>query len=538
MTARDNSQLITEQLEGYLSDASDSATLLTININNAVEELGEKNSRNSLLLFNNISNELSYAMLVFPNIDSIAYLDVTGTLHSTHHTAISRDEDSLLTSGMVAVLQETTGTDYWFNMNRRNYLVSDDSIPVLTLGKKIIEITSGKTLGYLFINISETKLSEGFINQDSHYMIIDDMDTIIASNDPDEILMSLDNHALRSELTVKNDIQKVITPANADRQLLSVSFINNSKWRLIGSADLAYLTRDLEQINLIILMMLGVILLVVIFSLNMLSSMLTRPIKDLTEDMKKVAGGDLDVVHNYDSADEIGTLTKGFNHMSGEIKELLLRVEAEQKKKREYELALIQEQIKPHFLYNCLDAIYALAMMGRQKDAAKTTKALADYYRLSLSKGQDVIPLKDELANVTNYLELQKIRYSDVFDYSIDVNPILLEERILKLSLQPIIENAIYHGLKPTEQMGYITIDSSIEEDFFYLRLTDNGQGIDKATMDTLLTVPSKEKHFGLYNVQDRLRLFFGPNYGLSISSTYGSGTTVTVKLPRNRGDI
>lgn len=530
MTANDNSQLIIEQVESYLDDASDSATLLTININNATNKY-ESGVNSALTLFNGISNELTYSLLVFPNLDSIAYIDVNGQLHTTDNR-LSINRDKVMASQLVQDIESTTGTDLWFSMTMRDYLVTDASQPVLTLGKKIISINSGETLGYLFINIVEPKVSESFINQETHYFILDQEDTIIASNTPEELLMDRSNHALSEFLQTKEPYQSVIEPENQTTQLISVTMLNQNRWRLVGSADLAYLTSDLAQVNLYTIMLLAAIFIVIIFSLNLLSAMLTRPIKDLTLDMKKIADGDFDVVHNYDSSDEIGTLTKGFNHMSSEIKELLDRVQLEQKKKREYELALIQEQIKPHFLYNCLDAIYALSMMGRQKDAARTTKALADYYRLSLSKGHDIISLRDEIANVTNYLEIQKIRYADVFDYTIDISPSILDEKILKLTLQPIVENAIYHGLKPTEQMGHINLKSIIEEENLYIVVQDNGKGIEQDIMDTLLTKPSKEKHFALYNVQDRMQLFFGPEYGINISSFVGEGTTVTIKLP------
>lgn len=533
LSAKDNSTLISKRVEGHLIDATSSADLLVININNVMADMGAKTTKNALLMFNRLSNELTYATLVFPEIDSIAYLDISGTLHSTHQAAMAGDVPEILDSSMVTALEVTTGNDHWFPMARRSYLVADPDVPVVTLGKKVIDIVSGKTLGYLFINISAKRLSGEFANQDSHYLIIDAMDTIIASNMKEEWLTPLSAHPLAKEIHEKTDTQQVVPSPGGDKWVLSIYPINHGQWRLVSIADLAYLTRDLKAINLYIYLILGVMLVLLILSTTRLALMVTRPILDLTKDMDKVADGRFDVRHDYDSADEIGRLSQGFNHMSTQIQALLARVEVEQRKKREYELALIQEQIKPHFLYNCLDAIYALSMMGRQKDAARTTKSLADYYRLSLSNGQDIITLRDELVNVTNYLELQKIRYPEDFDFTVDVAPEFLDAKILKLTLQPIVENAIYHGLKPIDRMGHITIKAHVQETTLDILITDNGQGIDDTTLANLFTPPSKKKHFGLYNVHDRLKLFFGTDAGLLVTSTYGLGTEVTIKLPR-----
>jgi len=530
LSAKDSSQLLVNQMEGIIKDADDCATMLTLNINNVLSATHSSKTTFDLDTFNGISNELTYALLIFPDIDSIAYYDVDNRLH-TSHQSLDLNGHLIPDSTILKKLQETNGSQYWFTMSRRDFLVSNPTLPVLSVGKKVIDIQTGKTLGYLIINILETTLSQSFSDQMTHYNIVDQSGQIISSNQSNYVLTPFKNHTLNKYITGHEEVLKVIS-TNENRKLISVMNFNNNKWNLVSEVSLSYLTKDLKEINIIILVLLGFIALAEIFSSNLLSMIITKPIKGLTEHVKEIANGNFDVYNEIHSSDEIGVLADGFNHMSVEIKALLARVHQEQKKKRTYELALIQEQIKPHFLYNCLDAIYALTMMNRQKEAAKTTKALADYYRLSLSNGQDIITLRDELKNVTNYLELQKIRYSDVFDYVVDVEDRFLTLPILKLTLQPIVENSIYHGLKPLETKGHLQITSHPQKSFVELWIEDTGVGMDEETLKNLLNPSSRKQHFGLYNVYDRMKLFFGDAYGLSITSKTNEGTRVIITLP------
>ena len=527
----DHSNLIIQQLESYLGDASDSATMLTININNIIDKYEEEASNHSLALYNAISNELTYSTLIFPIIDHISYLDTQGVLHSTSQKILNKNQP-LLKTRLVTALEATTGPDYWFPMERRDYLTEDPAQPVVSLGKKVIDIQTGQTLGYLFINLNASTLSDVFKDQTTHFFILDESNRIIASADTYEILSPLDTTELNRYIPYGQKTLDVIQMADSDKMVVSRIPFTHNDWSLAGTVELKYLTEDLNNITLVIAAMLMVILIVVILSFRIISNIITQPIGELTRNTQLMADGNLQVRNPVNGTDEIGSLSTAFNDMTEKIHELLSKITMEQNQKREYELALIQEQIKPHFLYNCLDAIYALSMMGRQKDAAKTTKALADYYRLSLSKGQDIISLKDELSNVTNYLELQKIRYADVFDYEIHVNPKLLSQPILKLILQPLVENAIYHGLKPRDEKGFIRIYDIMDQTTYKLIVTDNGQGIPKDILDNLFTQPSNSQHFGLYNVRHRIQLFFGPEYGLKIMSQEGSGTTITLSFP------
>ena len=238
--------------------------------------------------------------------------------------------------------------------------------------------------------------------------------------------------------------------------------------------------------------------------------------------------------------DEIGTLGRIFNYMTQRNLELLKQVDDEAKKKREYELALIQEQVKPHFLYNTLDIIIMLIEMNRSKEAARVTQKLASFYKNSLSGSEDIVTLERELQITRDYLDLQTMRYGDKFKYKFEVPLDLYYISIPKMTLQPLVENAIYHGLKYKEDWGTITISGELLNNKAVLKVSDDGIGIDADKLKLMQgflssnEIPEDEdrKHFGVYSVDHRLRLYFGEEYGLNVESEFEKGTTFIICIP------
>ncbi len=530
-SAMDNSVLIINQVEDVLQDAENCANRLTININTVVQRyITDGTPTQRLSLYNALSNELSFSLLIFDGIDSIAFIDTNHSVYSTH-AQLHDNNQSAYDSSMMQQLEQTTGKNLWFEMEKRNYLTRDPSTPVLTLGKKVIQIKTGKTLGYLFVNLREDTLSTIFEHQYSTYSIVDDNQRVIASNLEDYLLKPVANSRVVSLLkTFKN--YSGIQHIDKRDMLLTILPFNTMQWKLIGTAMMSDMTKDLSQLTIIMILFIIAAIISQMLGSRLLSYVIITPLSQLAYGMKKIGQGSFDITFKVNTKDETGVLACGFNKMAHKIKELLNKVKKEQKKKREYELALIQEQIKPHFLYNCLDVIYTLVEMGRNKDAGRATKALADYYRVTLSKGRDIITIEEEIKNVKDYLALQQIRYYDVFEYNISIDACILNKKIIKLTLQPIVENAIYHGLKPSGTFGKITLSGTLEADAIRIIVKDNGVGIPKKILDNLLTNTTQKTHYGLYSVQDRIKLFFGKTYGLTIKSKEGEGTEVILTLP------
>jgi len=264
---------------------------------------------------------------------------------------------------------------------------------------------------------------------------------------------------------------------------------------------------------------------------------IARPIVKLRRLMEAAETGDLDVRFVDPPDDEIGRLGKSFNAMISEIGKLLDQVYLEQQKKREAEFRILQAQIKPHFLYNTLDTIHWMAQEKGAQDIVGIVDALTRLFRISLSKGRDVIRLEEELDHVTSYLVIQKIRYAEKFDYVLDVDPALLGRPVVKLTLQPLVENALYHGIKERAGRGTLTIGAQREDQTLVLTVADDGVGMDEATLRALENnlhqgEDASDGGFGVFSVHHRIRLVFGEGWGLSYRSAPGAGTTVTARQP------
>lgn len=274
-----------------------------------------------------------------------------------------------------------------------------------------------------------------------------------------------------------------------------------------------------------------------ILSVN-ISSSISKPMEALCEATELVAKGDFDTRTEIAAGDEITILTTSFNRMIEQIGELVVNIKKEQINLKDMELKLLQEQIKPHFLYNTLDAIIWLAEANDTKKVVFMVSALSDFFRTSLSGGKDEISVKEEEIHIKSYLEIQQVRYQDILEYRIEIPNELKENNILKLTLQPLVENALYHGLKKRRQKGLITITAEKIGENLIFCITDNGIGMTEEELSNLQRniknpiAQSSSKGFGLRNVEERIRINYGSEYGLTIESSYGIGTKAYVKLP------
>lgn len=278
---------------------------------------------------------------------------------------------------------------------------------------------------------------------------------------------------------------------------------------------------------------------------------ISRPIGQLASFMSKAQSGDLTIRYWGNRSDEIGLLGRSFNTMLAQIGRLLSLTELQARQKREAELRSLQAHIKPHFLYNTLDTIHWMARSKGAEDIAEVVQSLSKLFRLGLSKGSDMIPLSDELEHIVSYLKIQHVRYSSKLTYSIEVEPQLQELYVLKLLLQPMVENAIYHGIKERRGPGHLSIEVVERENELYLTVRDDGAGItpqrlsllkqrleavgtqDSGHMETEAPLPdSAGSGYGILNVQARIRLTYGKPYGITLESEPGSGTVVTVRHP------
>lgn len=264
---------------------------------------------------------------------------------------------------------------------------------------------------------------------------------------------------------------------------------------------------------------------------------ITRPFKELSQVTDEIAKGNLSVRANVNTGVEATALSNSMNTMIDKINELLEQVTTEQIRLRKAEFELLQAQINPHFLYNTLDAIIWLAEAGEQKWVVGMVRNLSDFFRTSLNQGKDINSIKEEMLHVKSYLEIQHVRYQDILSYDIEVPEALYIYSIPKITIQPLVENALYHGIKNKRGMGHISIRGEAGEKDFTITVTDDGIGIDETRLRQVQSgiqnkVLTGKDFYGLYNVCERIRLNFGEEYGIFIESVYGEGTSVRVILP------
>lgn len=535
----DNSSLIITQMNSMLTNAVSSANMLTLNLNKVMVEDQADSARqvSDLQLYTRITNQLSFALVVFPDVESIAFIDQQNHIFGSNLN-LENNAELAVSSDILKRLQKSNGANIWFPMQTRDYLVTSPDEPVLTLGKRIVNINTGVPLGYLILNIRESAFSSIYENigsiKEGTYFIADGTGIIVSSKKSDEVLQPIADPTLRSWVLAGEALTD-IQPSEGGRMLLVSTEIPNFEWKLISMVLYDQLTDDTRKITILIVLIGLVCFIISLLAARLLSNVIARPIVHLSRHMKKIKEGNLDQQIEVSSGDEIGLLASGFNTMIGRVKELLVNISAEQRKKREYELALMQEQIKPHFLYNTLDVIYTLSEMGRTRDVQRTTKALADFYRVTLSQGKDQIKLEEETRSVKDYLSIQRIRYSDVFDFTMDIEPDILVSIIPKLTIQPLVENAIYHGLKNKASFGHLTITGRREDQKVILIVEDDGAGITAERLQEIrssMRDPQQQVGYGLRSVNERIKLYFGEPFGVQIQSASGVGTIVTVELP------
>lgn len=261
-----------------------------------------------------------------------------------------------------------------------------------------------------------------------------------------------------------------------------------------------------------------------------------HPVNIMLDKVKKVGRGKFDMIPIEAEIEEIEELDEGINKMARKISALLENVRQEKEMQHLTELQLIQAQVNPHFLYNTLDTIVWLIEGGMTDDAVEMISSLSIFFRTSLSKGNDIIPLSEEERHTLSYLEIQQYRYRDILEFEINIPKELSGIPVPKLSIQPLAENALYHGIKNRRDKGKILIEGREEEDALVLTVSDNGQGMTPERLHEVQEAirTGERAGFGLAAVAERIALYYGPGYGMKIFSEEGKGTTVEIRLGKN----
>ena len=333
---------------------------------------------------------------------------------------------------------------------------------------------------------------------------------------------------------------KKFVDVNEIHMYMNVNTISLTRWTIATyvNAEQIDTARDSVVVSMIVASVVSVFFTIIISS--MFSKRITSPIYKLNEYMKKFQRGSLSSKVEVEGQKELVELSESFNEMIDEISTLMNQVMSEQRAKRKTQMIALQNQINPHFLYNTLDSILWLNENKLNEDVEKMIVALSRFFRTSISTEKNIIPLSEEIEHAKNYLLIQKIRYHNKFSYVFEVDDHLLDFNVLKLGLQPVVENAIYHGIHPEDGKGIITIRAYESETSVILEVENTGYGISQVDIDKIYdNFKDKEtsKHIGLKNISQRLQLYYGEMSKVEIVSEPDEHTIVRLIFPKKRGE-
>lgn len=428
--------------------------------------------------------------------------------------------DSILAEDWVDAAKEAKGKEIFYG---QNVLFDDERNDTFSMVKNLIDPDTSQSMGYMVMVLKKSLLDKAFGTRDegfstNRYMILDlgkDQDTaelqekIVYFNGDTEDTEKILNQYLEND--EKGDY------------LFSTYYNSISDWNIVNVIEKSELTSESSYIGGIMILACMVLLVLSFRVSSAISRRISRPLYVLEQTIQEVGEGNYKVEAEFDQG-EIGRIGNQFKNMVNnnlELRERLLNTEI---KEREAELLLLQSQINPHFLYNTLDSLYFMAVIHNADDIATMVMALSDTFKLSLNQGKKLIKVKDELQKIEAYMKIQDMRYHGRFELRIEVEDAMREDMMLSFILQPLVENAMYHGLEAKIGDGYIEIKGWKKDGQLHFSVSDNGVGMDD--FDAL------EKGYGIRNIRERIKLMYGEEGQVIFESKKGEGTTVFLHLP------
>lgn len=487
-------------------------------------------------------SETAYIRSVLENVAN-SHREVAGIF-------IATKEDLYVSTGMSRISRDPFQNERWYRealenpeeiqlisvvtgrniVTNRSYSIDD----VFSLAKAVQDPETGEVLGVILLDIRHD-----IIQSSINGVTIGEKGFVFVMDQEDNIVYTPVNGIV---YRVNPKWVKAMEPMSVQIQGGSYQIRSElspyTGWRTVGVFSMDEVMSSVNTIVYILFTCVIISLVLVVIVSFKFSRTLTNPIFKLKRLMKQAESGDLTVRFNFEHNDEIGELGQSFNHMIARIDQLIQMVYVEQENKRTAEMKSLQEQIKPHFLYNTLDTISWMARDYDAEDIVRLVDALTNMFRIGLSHGKDIITVKEEITHVSNYLYIQKIRYKDKLNYVIHVDESLYAVEVPKLILQPLVENAIYHGVKAKRGGGTITITGVPEGENLVFTVQDNGAGMPQEKVEELnrrmseRSVLDEQKSFGLFYIRERIQLCYGKGYGVHVESALGEGTRVTITLP------
>jgi two-component system sensor histidine kinase YesM len=475
-----------------------------------------------------VKQQLISQMSNYDIVGDVAIITADGKVYKMSEDKYTTLPDRAFLDGIDNTKTITYSDGIARNSNNETYIM---------IGRKFRNLDTGRTNGYLIIYLKSNNLLKIYnhvLINNSFSMLVNKDGTIMSAVDSENVgktIFDFDYAVLNSKglrhIDYRGD-KMVVANTAFSKQLKAIGF----DWQIltyIKENSIQAVTRQISY-NVWIISSISAVIAIVLSFLTV--AYISKPLRRLQAAMKGFRGIRQNVQVSDRVYDEIGELEKAYVDMVNRIDELIINNNEEKEKQRELELSALQAQINPHFLYNTLDAIVWLAKIKKQPDIEKITMALAKFFRLSLHKGDKFIAVREEISLVQSFVVIEQMRFPNQLDISYNISEDALDIHILKLILQPVVENALKHGIREKKENGKIQINGMKYEDMIIFEVMDNGKGFDPQMLDEYDNLDkSKSGGYGLKNVDERIKLEYGEKYGISIFSQPNSGTTVIIKV-------
>lgn len=468
-----------------------------------------------------ITNNKQYINTVFIGNDTISYSQSKEADKSERQICYN----DVIKTNWYKNIKILNGKGVWHNGSDLDLFDGN----LLLYGKLIKNVNTLDEIGILAIGINKSVFANMFANvnatQNSQILILNGNEIVYYNN------FIYDNQIINNEnvaefAKLKGSGSSVKKISNTD-YLISYSTNISTNWKIISIMPTDNIMKESKSINNLTILIAVISFTVALFGTFFITNRITRQLKLLRHVIQKIENkGDVSKIR-FAQKDEVGEIGNEFLRMVKNNEELNINLYKAIVKEKEAELLALQSQINPHFLYNTLNSIFWMAEKIKAKNISRMVICLSRIFKLNLNNGEKLISIRNEFEQISNYIEIQNIRYSNKFVTDIKVEPSIMEYKMLKLIVQPIVENAIYHGLELKEGTGHISIVATQGNDNLMFEISDDGIGFESEK------VLAENKGYALKNVNERIKLFYGQEYGLSIISEKDKGTTVTIEIKK-----
>lgn len=444
----------------------------------------------------------------------------------------------VIEGNQLAELDRLEGKEAW---SLSDVYVGNKKLKVITLYRAIRDTNNvHQVLGYMKINLANSQIRSIYekqvSNQQGLFFIIDSDKTILSTHSDQSIGQTLDDRFMQPRIFEDHEGYYDVE-IDGKNYLVEFHTIDQTGWKLISYVPINFITRQSEEIKQVTFLSIGLSLFICFLFLLFFLFKVLKPLRQIRRLMGNLEKENFNVNMNVQGNDEIALLAGSFNKMSRRLNELINEVHVVKIKQKEAEIKALEEQINPHFLYNTLDLIYWVGRMEKAFETASLIETLSQLFRIGLNKGNGYTLVSKELQYIENYMLIQRKRFDNAISFNASAEPETLDCTVIKLILQPLIENAITHGIEKKGGYGHIEVSIYREDDILVYEVADDGVGMDPAVAGQLQSPDGNpQQGVGLRNINDRIRLSFGHAYGLEIQSEPGSGTKVIVRQPYRKG--